>query len=212
MTPISQTNDANPMAFPDCRAASEEPAAMMSPRIPRWRPTKPSRAEYRGTRSTPTHEGLDQRKSFGPPPVSRGNGRRHRDRTGHGHAADRRRRRGPRPRQGRPDPEGRLHREGPPRRRGPRAEGPPREARPRHRHDADPLWRREDPDDGWPRPGPEPHRHEGDRGGPRAVPRSGLRDERRSHRRRSLPDPSDGRGNLHFTGDIHAVGAANNLI
>ena len=35
MMPISQTNDANPMAFPDCLAASEEPAAMMSPRIPR---------------------------------------------------------------------------------------------------------------------------------------------------------------------------------
>src|SRR2546427_52481 len=28
MTPISQTNDANPMAFPDCLAAAEEPAAV----------------------------------------------------------------------------------------------------------------------------------------------------------------------------------------
>ena len=51
------------------------------------------------------------------------------------------------------------------------------------------------------------HRHPA-----RALPGAGLRHERRRHRRRRLPGAAQDEIDLHFTGDIHAVTTANNLL
>ena len=47
---------------------------------------------------------------------------------------------------------------------------------------------------------------------PRALARPRVRDQGRRHRRRPRAARGHGPINLHFTGDIHAIGAANNLL
>ena len=87
-----------------------------------------------------------------------------------------------------------------------------RQADPRHRDQSDAGGRRQDHDHGRPRRRAQPHRQEGDDLPARAEPRALLRRQGRRGRRRLRQVVPMDEINLHFTGDFHAIGIANNLL
>ncbi len=85
-------------------------------------------------------------------------------------------------------------------------------ARPGLGHQPDPRGRRQDHLHHRPDPGRAADRRPGHVRPARALARSRLRPEGRRHRRRPLALEPSARINLHFTGDLHAVTSAHNLL
>lgn len=65
INPNPHTNEAKPNAFPPCLSISEALAAIMSPKIPTYRPARPKTVAFCDVQLPPTTEQSAEKKHFG---------------------------------------------------------------------------------------------------------------------------------------------------